>query len=133
MSNDNNKLCPSYRPKAGGLVYGVVNESGFINYLNDTIEISESFSEQIHANPSIENKFRFAGNCAKNGCNQWENSHKKCGLVDTIINIVDNSEASELQFCPIRDKCRWFAQRQKLACAQCNEVIRNIEMKIIET
>ena len=132
MSKDENKLCPSYVPKPGAQLYGIVNASGFINYLNSTLEINETFIEEASKGRELDKRFRFAGNCAKSGCKQWDGQGKQCGLIDTIIQIIDNPEPQELAYCPIRSQCRWFAQRKGLACAQCNEVIRNIEMKMIE-
>jgi hypothetical protein len=132
MKNDQNKLCPSYYAKPGAKLYGIVNGSGFIDYLQSTIEIDETFISEANKGRAPEKRFRFAGNCAKNGCKQWNGKGKECGLIDKIIEIVDNAENSDLQHCPIREKCRWFAQKQGLACAQCNEIIRNIESKSLE-
>jgi hypothetical protein len=63
---------------------------------------------------------------------QWDKSNHECGLIDQIVEALDNPESEVLQHCPIRDKCRWFRQRGGLACAQCNEVIRNLESKMVE-
>lgn len=132
-SNSNSQLCPSYVCKPDALLYGVVNSNGFIDYLKATMEITESFVEEAYKGRAPEKRFRFAGNCAKNGCKQWDKGEQECGLIDKIIDIVDNPTAIELPYCPIRAKCRWFSQRGALACAQCSEVIRNIETKVLET
>lgn len=129
---DEASYCPSYIARPGAKLYGIVNNNGFINYLKDTIEVNEEFIIEASRGREPEKRFRFAGNCAKNGCKQWEKSQHECGLIDKIILIVNNAEIETLQNCPIRSKCRWFQQRKGLACAQCNEIIRNIEAKMVE-
>ena len=130
-NNKSRKLCPSYAAKPGAQLFGVVNRNGFIDYLESTLEVNHAFLEEATKGRSPEERFRFAGNCAKSGCNQWNRENEQCGLIDKIITIVDNDGTTELQPCPIRERCRWYSQRQGLACAQCNEVIRNIEMNIV--
>ena len=128
----NDVLCPSYICKPGSHLYGVVNANGFIDYLTATIQINEAFVEEAIKGRTPEKRFRFAGNCAKSGCKQWAGQKQECGLVNEIIDIVGKAEPVDLQDCAIRPQCRWYAQRKGLACAQCNEVIRNIEAKMIE-
>lgn len=126
-----NLLCPSYVAKPGAKLYGIINADGFIDYLKEPMEIDETFVKEANKGREPEKRFRFAGNCAKSGCKQWDGTSKECGLVDQIIDIIGNEESFQLQDCAIRSKCRWFSQRKGLACSQCNEVIRNIEMKIM--
>lgn len=126
-----NLLCPSYVAKPGAALYGIVNSRGFIDYLQATIEIDETFVAEAQKGRAPENRFRFAGNCAKTGCKQWNTGQKACGLIDDVIEVIQNPELAELQHCAIRDKCRWFRQRSGLACAQCNEIIRNIETAMV--
>lgn len=128
-----NLLCPSYVCKPNAQLYGIVNANGFIDYLKSTLEVTDSFVEEARKGREPEKRFRFAGNCAKNGCNQWDQPNQECGLIDKITEIVANPESSELQHCPIREKCRWFRQRGALACAQCSEVIRNLETRLVDT
>ena len=127
-----NLLCPSYVCKPGAQLYGIVNSNGFIDYLKATLEVEETFVVEANKGRDPGKRFRFAGNCAKSGCKQWDGQGKQCGLIDTIIDIVDNPEPEDLQHCPIRSQCRWYKQRKGMACAQCNEVIRNIEMKMVD-
>lgn len=124
-------LCPSYVCKPGAQLYGMVNSSGFIDYLKSTMEITETFVVEANKGRVPEKRFRFAGNCAKNGCGHWDKGEHECGLIDQVITIVDNAETEKLQHCAIREKCRWFRQRSGLACAQCSEVIRNLETKAL--
>lgn len=131
-TSKNDSLCPSYAPKVGAQLFGVVNSNGFINYLASTIAINESFLNEAANGKDPGARFRFAGNCAKSGCNHWDGAGHQCGLINKIVELVGNEENESLQHCPIRSKCRWFAQRQGLACAQCNEIIRNIETRLVE-
>jgi len=124
-------LCPSYTCKPGAKILGIVNASGFINYLQSTIEIDKTFVEEANKGRLPEKRFRFAGNCTKNGCKQWDKTDSQCGLIDTIVEVFDKPPQSELQHCPIRERCRWFAQRKKTACYNCNEVIRKLETKVL--
>lgn len=125
-------LCPSYVAKPGAELYGIVNSSGLIDYLKATMEVSEAFMEEALKGREPEKRFRFAGNCAKSGCNHWNHGGGQCGLIDQVVEWIDNPVPETLQECPIRDRCRWFRQRAGLACAQCNEVIRNIETLVTE-
>lgn len=127
-----NLLCPSYIAKPGAQLYGIVNKSGFIDYLDATIEITDTFMTEVRKGRPPEVRFRFADACAKNGCSQWENNKQECGLIDTIIDVIKKPEQLPLQPCPIRVDCRWFRQRAGKACAQCNEVIRNLETVALE-
>jgi|SRR5690606_29578108 len=130
-SNKNDTLCPSYVTKPGAQLFGIVNANGFINYLENTLVINESFIEEASKGKDPGARFRFAGNCAKSGCNHWDGTGHQCGLINTMIALVGNEESEALQHCPIRAKCRWYAQQKGLACAQCNEIIRNIETKMV--
>ena len=124
-------LCPSYTCKPGAQLFGIVNSSGFIDYLQSTIEVNETFVEEANKGRTPEKRFRFAGNCAKNGCKQWDKADSQCGLIDTVIEVFEKPPQQKLQSCPIREKCRWFAQRKETACHNCNEVIRNLETKML--
>ena len=128
----NHLLCPSYYCKPGAMLYGIVNAKGFIDYLKATIEVDDFFVEEAYKGRDPDGRFRFAGNCAKNGCTHWENQQNECGLIDQVIELIDNPEQEKLKPCPIRSDCRWFRQRKGLACAQCNEMIRNLEKIALE-
>lgn len=125
-------MCPSYIAKSGVKLYGIVNGNGCIDYLNSTLKINQDFIDEVSKGGYLEKRFRFAGNCSKNGCNQWANVSQRCGLINKIISILDNPENETLKYCPIRSKCRWFQQSRGLAFSQCNEVIRKIEQDVVD-
>ena len=131
MKNSPKLLCPSYTCKPGAQLFGIVNSSGFIDYLSSTFEIDQDFVDEALKGRTPEKRFRFAGNCAKKGCNQWDKENSQCGLIDTIVQVIANPQNQELQECAIRTRCRWFAQKNERACFSCNEVIRNIETKML--
>lgn len=124
-------LCPSYVAKPGASLFGIVQEDGKVEYLPEPIPIDKTFVEEAAKGRPAEERFRFSGNCAKGGCHQWDGH--QCGLVGKIVKALDRSLEGSLQPCPIRERCRWFAQQGAQACANCNEIIRNIEMKLVET
>jgi len=124
--------CPSYICKPDAEIFGIVNSFGFIDYLKSTIKVDETFIDEASKGRAPEKRFRFAGKCAKTGCKQWANNSSTCSLVDKVIDVINNEEANELPSCPIRNNCRWFAQRKGLACSNCNEIIRNLESKLLE-
>jgi hypothetical protein len=121
-------LCPSYVAKPGASLFGIVQADGKVDYLPEPIQIDKTFVEEAKKGRPAEERFRFAGNCAKGGCHQWDGH--ECGLVGKIVKALDRVEDG-LQACAIRSKCRWFAQEGAKACANCNEIIRNIEAKLV--
>ena len=131
MIEKENLKCPSYVCKPGAELYGVVNAQGKVDFLKETFEINLPFIKEAYKGKDPENRFRFAGNCAKSGCKQWNSDVSKCRLIDKVIDLIAKPDIQELQYCPIRSKCRWYAQEESLACAQCNEVLRNMEGNII--
>lgn len=131
MSHEKNLKCPSYICKPGAELYGVVNSEGKVDFLKETFEVDLPFVKEALKGKDPESRFRFSGNCAKSGCKQWNSTAKKCGLITTVIDRFAKPDIKELQSCPIRSKCRWYAQEKSLACAQCNEVFRNLEGSIV--
>jgi hypothetical protein len=128
--NKENLVCPSYVCKPGAKLYGIINSKGIIDYLKEPIIIDDTFMVEAHKGREPEKRFRFAGNCVKSGCKQWDTSGHECGLINDVIDIIGN-DTTELQHCSIRKKCRWYSQRGGHACAQCNEVIRNMEASLV--
>lgn len=126
-----NLLCPSYVAKPGATLFGIVNAEGKIDYLPEAVEIDKTFVDEAKKGRTPEARFRFAGNCAKSGCHQWDKEGHNCSLVGRIVNALDRPVQAALQDCAIRDRCRWFAQEGASACANCNEVMRNIETRLL--
>ena len=120
-------FCPSYVAKPNAELFGVVGKNGEVVLLKESITIDETFIEEAKKGRPAEERFRFAGKCVKNSCRHWVNNHQECGLVAKLIHINDKSISQNLQECPIRIKCRWYAQEKELACANCTEVFRNKE------
>lgn len=122
-------LCPSAIAKPGAELFGVQNASGHIEYLDKSITIDKTFVETARQGRAAEERFRFASNCAKNGCGHWAGEGKGCGLVDKIVEAMDRKAGATLVACSIRNRCRWFHQQGGTACANCDEVVRNLRVQ----
>ena len=133
IKSSENLLCPSSILKPGVSLFGIVNTEGTVDYLSEAIKVDSTFVDEAKKGRTPEARFRFAGNCAKSGCGQWDKEGHQCSLVGRIVNALDRPIQAKLQDCAIRSGCRWFAQQGSLACANCNEVMRNIETKMLET
>lgn len=127
-----NFLCPSYIAKPGASLFGIVNAEGKIDYLPEAIKVDETFVTEAKKGRSPESRFRFAGTCVKGSCHQWDHEGHQCSLVGNIVRALDKPIQAILQDCAIRSRCRWFAQQGSLACANCNEVMRNVETKLLD-
>lgn len=110
-----NLLCPSYVAKPGASLFGVIQADGKVDYLPEAIEIDKKFVDKAKEGRTPESRFRFAGNCAKSGCGQWDKEDRQCSLVGKIVKALDRPIQAATQDCPIRAKCRWFAQQGALA------------------
>ncbi|AQG80141.1 hypothetical protein [Spirosoma montaniterrae] len=124
-------LCPSSIAKPGAELFGIQNESGHIEYLDESIVIDQTFVETARRGRAPEERFRFASNCAKNGCGHWTGEGTGCGLVGKIVEAMNRKADVPLVACAIRDRCRWFHQQGKLACANCDEVVRNMRTQAV--
>lgn len=126
-------LCPSYVAMPNAELFGVVGRSGEVVFLKESIVIDEIFIEETKKGRPAEERFRFAGKCVKKMCKHWVNDNQECGLVEKLIHINNKPISKNLQECPIRLECRWYAQEKELACANCKEVFRNNESRLPET
>ncbi len=122
-------LCPSAVAKPGAELFGVQNASGHIEYLNEPIVINKTFLETARQGRSPEERFRFASNCIKNGCGHWTGQETGCGLIDKVVEAVNRKAEATLVACTIRDRCRWFHQQGAAACANCDEIVRNLRTR----
>lgn len=118
-------LCPSSLAKPNAELFGILDSSGQIEFLETSITIDKTFIEAAKDSRAPEERFRFAANCIKGGCHQWDASHANCGLVGKIIENMNKQVDKFLPICSIRDRCRWYHQESELACHNCNEIVRN--------
>ncbi len=114
------KLCPSAPMEKGALLMGLVNEQGKIDYLGTPIPITKKFIKIAKEGRSPGKRFRFANECAKNGCARWENGGCSVAKHSKELKINSNEPAPE---CGIRNSCRWFSQEGVYACGVCPLVI----------
>ena len=118
-------MCPSSLAKPNAELFGVLDASGQVEYLEQSIQIDETFIDAAKEGRNPEEIFRFASNCIKNGCHQWDSNHQGCGLVGRIIENMNKKAQENLVHCAIRPRCRWYHQEAEQACMNCNEVVRN--------
>ena len=119
------RLCPSYVARPGARLLGIVGADGRVTLLKTPIRIDATFVAEARRGRPPEERFRFSGTCIERGCHQWEEGAKRCSLADRLISAQPASTAPA--DCPIRSRCRWFAQRGWAACAICLDVIRHAE------
>ncbi|MGK6343351.1 hypothetical protein ACMGDK_14020 [Chryseobacterium sp. DT-3] len=128
-SNTSKKMCPSYLGKVGAQLFGVVSKDGKVQFITP-LTVTEDFLKQNEDKTNLEQRFRFTGKCVEKGCAQWDKEESKCSLSRKVQNL-DFQKETELGYCPIRSRCRWFSQDGKEACFSCNEVTRNMEELLV--
>ncbi len=121
--------CPSSACRPGAVLVGIVLPNGRIAYAADHVEIDDEFVRRAHTGRPPEQRFRFSSPCMKSACAQWAGT--ECGLIDRLLGEFERQfgppvAPDPLPVCPIRDECRWFRQRQGLACAVCNYVVTDM-------
>jgi hypothetical protein len=124
-----NLLCPSSICQEGSSLIGIITSEGTVNYLDNPIKIDKIFVEEAYKGRDPHSRFRFAGNCAKNGCEHWNKNGKKCGLIEKLEKVSDSFN----EHCEIRAKCRWYNQKGIDACKICTNVIRYREQKYLNS
>jgi hypothetical protein len=125
MKNSNKKQlkCPSSQLSNSSELFGIINDNGVVNYLDNTLKVNDSFIDDISKNDSLETKFRFASKCIETGCGHWSNNSKTCSLAEEIVSKF-NKKPDTLQYCAIRNDCRWYSQEGSKACIGCSFVRR---------
>jgi hypothetical protein len=122
-------FCPSSVAKPGAELFGIQNKSGRIEYLDESVVVDKTFVETARQGRVPEERFRFASNCNKNGCAHWAGEVTGCGLVGKIVEVMNRKAEATLVACAIRDRCRWFHQQGATACANCDEIVRNLRVE----
>jgi hypothetical protein len=90
-----------------------------IGYLSEVAPVTPAILELAEPVSPLE-VFRFAAPCAESGCVHYADD--KCGLAGRIVNRVPVA-VSIAPACPIRSKCRWWAQEGVDACRRCPQVV----------
>ena len=126
LKSGQSSLCPSHAPKAGNILLGYVGKKGEINFLDQRLEVDQDFIDEASKGRDLGKRFRFAGNCSKNGCGHWDKEGSKCSLIAEINDRFQAKEVRALRSCSIRNQCVWFAQSGPEACTNCKYVIREM-------
>ncbi len=123
-------LCPSSTAKPGAAPFGIQDATGHVQYLDELVIIDQTFVDTARQQVrQPEERFRFASNCAKTGCGHWSSENAGCSLVGKIVEAMNRKADATLVACAIRTRCRWYHQEGSNACANCDEVVRNIRTK----
>jgi hypothetical protein len=117
-------LCPSSKCTDGAQLIGVVKEDGHVDMLKEAIQVDETFVNVAKQGRLPEMRFRFANKCIKNGCKQW--TGERCGIIDQIMQHVNETDNTSLPECSIRPQCRWYNQSGMEACKICPLVITDV-------
>jgi hypothetical protein len=116
-------LCPSADPSMDGAVLtGVVggtSTSPRLRFLKETLPISDEILA-LTGNVAPGEVMRFAAPCAESACAHFAGG--TCQLVSRIVHTVP-PENYVLMPCPVRARCRWWAQEGKEACRRCLGIV----------
>ena len=120
--NANSKSCPSAPLYKGSKLLGVVNDSGEVDILPRSLEITDEFVRIATEAGDVEKRFRFTNKCVKSACSQW--SDKGCAVALRAVHKIESQHwKTALTTCDIRSTCRWFDQEGANACRTC-ELVR---------
>lgn len=114
-------LCPSARCEDGALLIGRVKADGRVGFLRKALVVNASFVSEALKGKTPEKRFRFSSPCAATKCAQWMSGH--CTIPERVRQAYDSvgievaGEGSD--DCPIRTRCRWYAQAGLSACSLC--------------
>ncbi len=127
--SDKPLTCPSAPAEVGSVLLGVVADKGQMAYLAPNVPVTPNLIQGLTAGSiPIENRLRFAGPCIQHQCVQWkgrDGGAGHCGLIEHAVKTFERTTGPEtLPQCGIRSTCRWFAQKGRVACGVCPEVIR---------
>lgn len=113
-------ICPSSEPKVGAELLGVVLGEGKAAILPSTIPLDHTFFAKGAEVGPLDERFKFANRCAKNGCDKW--TGERCGLIDKLVE-TDRRRAEAPEQCSIRTSCRWYSQHGRAACEICPTIV----------
>jgi hypothetical protein len=106
------------------MLLGIVQSDGRVCLTDQKITIDKQFVQIANRGRTPEKRFRFAGRCIEGGCKQWK--EERCGVIDSIMEIISPTEPLVLPDCPIRSECRWYKQWKGRACSVCPDVITDL-------
>jgi hypothetical protein len=116
-------LCPSAQPDLPqSTIFGVISgENGVseVKFLPEQLAVTPELLSMC-APVSPTEVFRFAAPCQQNKCLHFDG--QECRLTNNLVQILP-ARNRRLEFCAIRDSCRWFFQQGASACDRCTEVV----------
>jgi hypothetical protein len=118
-------LCPSSLAEPGAILIGIVGDDGCVAHIATEMTVEETFLERAKVHGPPERRFRFGAPCQQQLCSHWTGS--ECDLIGQLHFYASSegllSQEKALPHCAIRNRCRWWAQRGKEACATCIYVV----------
>lgn len=116
-------LCPSAAPalpgsKVLGVVAGTV-DAPRVEYLPEPIPVTDDVLELARPLHPAE-VFRFTAPCAESACRHFDG--QACQLARRAATQLPQV-VHLLPRCPIRRRCRWWAQEGIAACQRCPQVV----------
>jgi hypothetical protein len=127
---DTGRTCPSSLCRPGSQLLGIVGPDGTVAPVQPPLSIDATFVQRAHAaSPRPpESRFRFAGPCETDGCQQW--TGERCSIAAAVARCAERSPAPDrLPRCAIRPSCQWFAQEGTAACKICPDLVRVTHMR----
>ena len=117
--------CPSAPATPGAKLFGLVQEDGRVGIFAKALTVDEAFLEKARRGRAPEKRFRFSSPCLQDGCGQWTDG--QCGVIKRVLAMMGPEVAtgaeSPLRPCAIRGSCRWFAERGRVSCGACVDVV----------
>lgn len=115
-------LCPSAQPEwegsvAIGVVAGTATEPR-VKHWTDTLPVDDV--RALAAPVTVTEVFRLAAPCLTGDCVHFEAG--VCSLAERIVAVLP-PVSDTLPVCPIRARCRWWAQEGRSACRRCPQVV----------
>lgn len=121
---ENDLLCPSASCTAESFLFGILNESGEVNYTQGPIPVDDMMIESLAKISSPEKHFRFTTRCHNNGCGQW--SEGKCSIAAEFKQVKEEVSFETPVPCSIKDACRWVHQEGIFSCNICKYIVTDI-------
>ncbi len=126
MSSDCGKrapLCPSAPGRSGeSVLIGVVTgtpDAARVLPLEAAMEVTpEVLALSGPVSPS--EVFRFASTCRAEACTHFATG--RCQLAERAVTALPEV-TQQLFYCPIRARCRWYAQQGAAICRRCPQII----------
>lgn len=117
------KLCPSAPCGPDAMLIGRLAEDGVVHLTDRPLQMTPDLVGAIGGPEAANKSLRFASPCRGAACGHWDG---KCGVPGMARHLAkpQPKAAVALPDCPIRLRCRWYAQDGSTACQLCINIVR---------